>query len=461
MPDVLIYPVVDYSQTERIHAAVSHLLEFRSELLGPLLEAGPHGLVVLKPNWVLPSHYRDPGSWEQVITHPAVILAVVDCLAERMRGQGTICLCDAPITFADFSAILGRGGLMSGLGEIRKRWPGLNLEVLDLRREIWIREEETTVRRRGNVEDPRGYVSLNLGKASLFHGYEGEGRYFGADYDYRAVNSHHHGAVQEYLISGTPLKCNLFVNLPKMKTHKKTGMTCGLKNLVGINGDKNWLPHYTEGSPENGGDEFPADKLVHRLERTLKKSIQMLALRSPMVGGWMLRKAKRGGMRLLGDSEHVIRNGSWHGNDTCWRMVLDLNRALLYGNADGTWREPPARKPYLCVVDGIVGGEGDGPLSPTPVPAGVLVLGSNPAEVDAVVCRLMSYDPRQLRMVVHALALHRWPIGEHPIDQVGTLDFRRGSEVSLADLTPVVPGGFRPAMGWEILAPPGRRASPA
>ena len=54
------------------------------------------------------------------------------------------------------------------------------------------------------------------------------------------------------------MKCDLFVNLPKLKTHKKTGITCSLKNFVGINGDKNWLPHHTEGVPANGGDEFPS-----------------------------------------------------------------------------------------------------------------------------------------------------------------------------------------------------------
>lgn len=49
---------------------------------------------------------------------------------------------------------------------------------------------------------------------------------------------------------------DVFINLPKMKVHKKTGVTLSLKNLVGINADKNWLPHYSGGSPRNGGDQF-------------------------------------------------------------------------------------------------------------------------------------------------------------------------------------------------------------
>jgi glycosyltransferase involved in cell wall biosynthesis len=48
-------------------------------------------------------------------------------------------------------------------------------------------------------------------------------------------------------------------------------------------------------------------------------------------------------------------------------MVLDLNHALLYGNMDGSWREAGQAKNYLTIVDGIVGGEGNGPLCPAPV----------------------------------------------------------------------------------------------
>ena len=32
-------------------------------------------------------------------------------------------------------------------------------------------------------------------------------------------------------------------SLPKLKTHKKAGITCALKNLIGINGNKEYLPH--------------------------------------------------------------------------------------------------------------------------------------------------------------------------------------------------------------------------
>ena len=74
-------------------------------------------------------------------------------------------------------------------------------------------------------------------------------------------------------------------------------------------------------------------------------------------------------------------------------MVLDLNRALLFGDYDGCWRSPLVSRNYLCIVDGVVGGEGNGPLSPQPVNSGFLLCGGNPAEIDAIACKLMGFDP--------------------------------------------------------------------
>ena len=50
-----------------------------------------------------------------------------------------------------------------------------------------------------------------------------------------------------------------------------------------------------------------------------------------------------------------IRSGNWHGNDTTWRMVLDLNRALRYGDGVGVLHDEPQRR-YFSVVDGIIAG---------------------------------------------------------------------------------------------------------
>lgn len=448
---VRVWKVGSYDDARRIKECIAQILDAQPQRLHPLLEAGPNALAVVKPNWVQEAHEHRPGVWEPVITHPRVVLAVVEALAERI-GQGTICLCDAPHTYASFESILKRGDLLPALEAVRAKWPRLRIELLDLRREIWIRKEEVVVERRPNPDDPRGYVRVDLGRASFLFRHRGEGSYYGADYDAGVVNEHHRGEKQEYLLSGTAMACHLFVNVPKLKTHKKTGITCCLKNLVGINGDKNWLPHHTERGPAWVGDEYPVDGWPTLLERALKKPGRRLALSMPGVGTWIFRKMRIAGKVVLGDSETVVRNGNWHGNDTCWRMALDLNRALLYANLDGSWRDKPDAKPYLAIVDGIVGGEGNGPLCPDPVSSSVLLGGTDPAAVDAAACRLMGFDPWSLPLVRHAFAEGDRPISAVRPDDVRVWDERAGREVSLAELEPSVPGGFQPHFGWEAKA---------
>ena len=449
---VQIQPIAAYQHTAAIRDFVARVIKAHPAVSGWSRDPAPGRLVVVKPNWIQEAHEFKPDTWEPVITHPEVVLAVIETLAECLGGVGTISVCDAPHTYADFAVIVARGNLAARLEDVKRRWPSLKLEVLDLRREIWVRCEQVIIERRANAHDPRGYVRVNLGADSLFHGHRGQGHYYGADYDVNIVSQHHRAEVQEYLLAGTPMTCDLFVNLPKLKTHKKTGITCCLKNLVGINGDKNWLPHYTLGTPRLGGDEFPDTSLAHELEHYLKRMGQRLAVAVPGLGPWLYRKLRQVGQGVLGDSRRSLRNGDWQGNDTCWRMVLDLNRAFLYGRADSGWREPGRPRDYLAIVDGIVGGEGNGPICPDAVPSGLLLSGMNPAAVDAVACRLMGFDPEDLPMVREAFAPHGWPIADMPLGALRAWDGRLGQEVSLSELMPAIPGGFKPPLGWKELS---------
>ena len=70
---------------------------------------------------------------------------------------------------------------------------------------------------------------------------------------------------------------------------------------------------------------------------------------------------KQAGRLVFGDTQKVVRSGNWHGNDTCWRMVLDLNKSFFHFNGAAEPRSKPLR--YLVDVDGIVEGEGNGPMS--------------------------------------------------------------------------------------------------
>ena len=98
------------------------------------------------------------------------------------------------------------------------------------------------------------------------------------------------------------------------------------------------------------------------------------------------------------EAKRALDAGNWYGNDTAWRTVADLYAAFAYARRGRTF----------SVVDGIVGGEGNGPLAPDPVRAGVLVAGEDLLAVDAVAMRLTGFDAQRLPLYRYLCGADRW-----------------------------------------------------
>ncbi len=409
----------------------------------------PGETVLLKPNLVKESHPRDPDGWQYVLTHGSVIRAVTDFVWKALQGQGRIWVGDAPQTDSSFSAI----SEVLGLNEVYKYLvsKGVPFEVADLRQEEWQNRDGVITKRRKLAGDRRGYVRYDLSDQSEFHGHPGAGRYYGADYDTSEVNSHHTSGRHEYLVAGSAIACDVLFSLPKLKTHKKAGITVSLKNLVGINGDKNWLPHHTEGDSSKGGDEHPGNGQVHRTERRIVPYFWALSRRLPVAGPIAHRAARALGRRVFGDTEEVVRSGNWWGNDTIWRMCLDLNKLLMYGNRDGTLRTPgPAgRKRHFVLVDGIVAGEGRGPMNPDPVAAGLIVFGTHPASVDAACAVLMGFDPDRIPIVRKAFDCATLPLADWHWRDVQLLSNHSEWACQLDEISDDSVFHFQPHFGWR------------
>jgi hypothetical protein len=77
-------------------------------------------------------------------------------------------------------------------------------------------------------------------------------------------------------------------------------------------------------------------------------------------------------------------------------MVVDLAKIIHYADNNGALRKVPQRR-LFSVVDGIVGGEDNGPLSPDPKPSGVLIGGDNFLAVDLTCARIMGFDYKKLK----------------------------------------------------------------
>jgi len=404
----------------------------------------PGARVVIKPNLIREGHLHRPEEWQQVVTHASVIGAVLDAVVSALKGRGTVIIADGPQTDSDFEVIAERTGLRELVR--RYRHAGVQVELLDLRRERWIQEGEVTKQRLELPGDPAGYTDIDLASESEFADYALSGRFYGADYDVEKTRSYHSNGHHHYVLCRTVMDADVVINIPKMKTHKKTGVTLSLKNLVGINGYRNCLPHFTVGTPRQGGDEFPGSSRRDGIQSRAISAFKSALTRAGGSGGARARLVKRAGRVVFGDTSHVVRSGNWYGNDTAWRMVLDLNKALFGFDGSGWPREKPVR--YLTVVDGIIGGDGDGPLAPDAVPSGVIVAGLNPVAVDTVCSTLMGFDYRQIPVVARA-----WHSTGIPLVDFGPGDIECVSNDpqwsgSLEDLERAPHLGFRPHFGW-------------
>lgn len=385
--------------------------------------------VLIKPNWV--RHYHVTGEdLFSVITHPSVVRALVDYAFKAVGPEGKIWVMDAPQFDADFEVLKERCSLDLLESELRRR--GVPIRIADMRSLVVEMDSGVVVRRvRRQFWETEGVV-FDLGLDSELAELGASMRnVFGSDYDRRVTARHHTAERHEYKIAKRVLEADLVISAPKLKTHKKTGVTLNVKNMIGINVDKNFIPHYRVGAPADGGDEFPDtdDRMKRARRRVIRHTVDQVLGRMGERGERATHTFMRGYLRLAagramksagrrlepvdvfyrGLQGDTFRTGNWWGNDTCWRCALDMNKLLLHGRADGTLSEAPARR-YFSVIDGIVGGDQDGPMSPRPRPEGVLVAGFDPISVDQIATRIMGLPSERIRDQARGEALTRYTL---------------------------------------------------
>jgi uncharacterized protein (DUF362 family) len=377
--------------------------------LGALISPGHR--VLIKPNFVL--HFNaGGGALEAVVTHPSVIRAIVDYVVIALERDGEIVVGDSPQMNCDWTSLHNATG-MDVLASYLQRVcaeRGVKFQLVDFRQEQTFYRHGIVWNRRplGNGARP---VQVSLGTESLMEAIDST-RLYGADYCRGETVRAHAGHRHEYVIAPTVLSSDVVISVPKLKVHRKVGTTLNLKNMVGINSDKNHLAHYRVGSPGKGGDEFSNPGWDDRVERLLSDFLLGTSWRSgkyPFLAWRAFRKLFRRIKPITGSSAFAY--GNWHGNDTAWRMVVDLNRILFFADREGNLQPEPARR-YFSVIDGVVGGEGEGPLHPDAYASGVVLAGFNPVAVDWTATRLMGFEPAKIPLYANALRqMGEWVAG--------------------------------------------------
>ncbi len=408
----------------------------------------PGDRVVLKPNFIAHAHKIRRSDWNYVITNGSVIRAVLDYVLIALQGQGEIWIADGPQFDASWNKIVSLTGLDRIIEYARASHGSIPIHALDLRPEWWPDMRDDVINRRESLPgDPAGSQMIDVGEWSAFGKRPETAMFHGSDYDEAETNRHHRHGRHEYLVSRTCAGADVLINLPKMKTHKKVGVTLCLKNLVGINTGRNWLPHYSDGFPLEGGDAFPDPTPQRALEKFGVRTFERWMLKNPKVASPLFRSAKRIGRELWGDSRYVIRNGNWHGNDTCWRMVHDINTCLFYSDGESFPVKQPKR--YLGIVDGIIAGEGDGPAAPDPVGAGLIVAGFNPVAVDAAAAWMMGFDPLKLAVIRNAFGRPELPLAGFSYEDIRITSNDPVWNGALAQLDHGSSLKFKAHFGWK------------
>lgn len=406
----------------------------------------PGNTVLIKPNLVKESHPTNPCGYEYILTHGSVIRTVADYIYKALQGKGKIIIGDAPQTDSSFKKIVQQ----LGLDKIKEFYAShnLNIQITDFRKEEWLNRNGVIISRIKLSGDPNGYIKYDLGSKSEFINHLGGGNYYGADYDYFEVNKHHKEGRHEYLIAGSAINADVIFSLPKLKTHKKAGITISLKNLIGINGDKNWLPHHTEGNLLRGFDERP-NYTQSIIEKFFSRMLRKHIVNKTGLGINFLHQFFRMlGTIIFGKNQEKIRNGNWWGNDTIWRTCLDINKIALYGSIDGQLDFQKLQRRHIILVDGVIGGQGNGPLNPDPMHAGIFVFGVNPPCVDAVSAYIMGFNPDKIPIIYNAFKCQTLPIANLSWRDIMVVSNRVIWNRKLSDIPTKSTLSFLPSLGW-------------
>lgn len=410
-PDQLYpeYPFPGISRENKVYSGVRELFlklgmdkeNYDTLIWNPLKGiVKPGDTVVIKPNFVLSKH-PDGKDIYSVITHPSVIRAVLDYVYIALKGSGKIIIAEAPQYNCNFAELL-RVTDLQGIVDYINDYGSVDVEIKDLRR-YWSKTRHFPSCLKGLPGDSG--ILVSYGDDSKFFNHRKIENIYGAVYDRKELQRYNNIHWHEYVISKTVIESDVIISLPKLKTHKKAGVTLNFKNMFGCIVNKNCIPHYTLGSPLQGGDQYPddlssKDKLIIRFtrwcyDRFLSQGRIMYELIHRFIYGLLYLKIFQWFGLRLSKRARVFDTGNWSGNDTVWRACIDIVKGILFTNKRGDFVK--RRRRCFSIIDGVVAGEGNGPLNPEPKLSGVIIGGKDFFKVDCEAVGFMGFDPCEIK----------------------------------------------------------------
>lgn len=367
--------------------------------LGAYIEPGH--TVLIKPNWVNNENgynSSEDDSLDCLITHPACVRAICDYCLIALKGKGKVIIADAPIQDCDIDLLWKKSHYAELLTFYQKH--NQNVEFADLRTFMRV-TNKLAVRTHKALKDGKCvYVAMN--HKTAFADLPKNTKYSVPNYDPDKTTEFHTDR-HIYGMSKLVLDSDVVINVCKPKCHRYAGITAALKNAVGMIAEKETLPHRRPGPIQEGGDSFSAkshskgfvDKVLYLQTKYEDRHQIWRADLCRILYGFLFYYIK-------GSNQDNSLKGCWHGNDTIWRTILDINYILKFSDKSGNLKETPQRK-LLNFADMIIAGQHNGPLSPEPKPIGAILFSEEASQLDLVVCKMMNFDYNKIPLLRHIM----------------------------------------------------------
>lgn len=398
--------------------------------------------VLITPNLV----YDKPHDLLDVmITHPSVLRPILDYLFIAMKGRGTIVIGDCPIQGTDFNRLMENG--YYSLVAFYDQFPDFKIEIIDFRNSRVAQDDKGIITKKFTLEgDPNGYTEIDLAKKSMINEISHLTKRFRVNmYDPRVMKENHSENKHRYLVANTVLDADLIISATKLKTHKLAGITGALKSVVGLMGRKDCLPHHTLGSIVYGGDQYrypsirkwTISKLLDIIDSTEKYWVRRSL-------NFFIEKIYQSTKRF--PFKDRAMNGNWYGNDTLWRMILDIFHIVLYKSSN---HKPDRKEPrqFLTIVDGVISGEKQGPMNPTAKNTKWIFGSLDPVAVDLVSCEMMGFDYRKIPQINNAIIKKEMGIFRSSVKNIKVF-LDKNQSLSINELDPIKKQ-FIPHEGWK------------
>ena len=351
--------------------------------------------ILLKPNFVV--QCKHPYDEICLFTHPKFILSTLRVLLKC--APLSIVIGDAPIQDCHWDELLPEY-FYSGVKKLSEHY-NVPIRVVDFRKVIFDHKLNQFGKSKRTEDD---YLIFDVADRSYLEPItENKNKFRVTNYDPDRMALSHAKGMHKFCVAKEVFDADIVITMPKTKTHRMACITNSLKILVGMNGDKDYLPHHRIGSTSQGGDCY---KESHFFRTMAERLIDFANKHRGAFFFRPLRLVVNVLWKLSKPTAEYSMNAGWYGNDTVWRMVMDLNTIAHYGRLDGTLAQEKQRILYtLC--DGIIGGQKSGPLEPEPLALGVVSFSNDPYLMGEMAGYLFGLNIEKVPLLREAAKMNR------------------------------------------------------